>query len=1236
MAPWSSRLLNSSSRVESGSSVATVASVPESPNKNRGRARVTEADILDNAYGIPTLNTAAQHGRPGPSSSNSSTSSKPTSSHGRSMSHPFPSLFSSKKKATAPAPPDVGFFDDDDISPENNTGARSSRVPDKDFLMGKCMTCNASVSWPKGVQTFRCKVCTTVNDLQPYTPAPIDGRKTSGSGKSTTYPGLNKPQVSRVAPLSVEKTRRLAERCVTTYLINRLKHDEADTSNTLSSSPRSPTFGTTEFPQEYEYPRHFTNQTGSQAVPIRPPPPGYGNGSGDRPSMESDKRPGSRSIPYSTSSPGSFLGSHMEKRGRMGSGTYTKPLAIQPPSRSPPDPPGKFDEIMHGRQDNVAKNLFRPLEEYIIASFSQFDCINTSFSTTRQNPNPRAGSQSNLKNFMATIPDENDPQSETSLEELDPRMLMLGDIAENGSWWTGNQKEIPEKSRSQRSGDSIRTNPHCDLTTVKSPRIDWPDLNEWYHVVSNPGRIWHRKLEELISRRSSPVVQAPAAAELAEIEETITEAQSHLQRTVLKATEGLLKRPGRPLKEPDDLRFLLIILANPLLYPGNGTPSRNAGSRVLSNEQRPEANELNLPKTRGQPPSSRPPLNTAKGASGQHSGIIKRIVGLLSNTPNECHHHIVSWFARYPEGHFQRTTELVGSFVTYRLTRQHGKPREVDKPDLTSGLVPQISTSGSHNNVAAFHAALQAGQSTNKKKDTKPKPVVYSDDWQIRAAARVMALLFSANNSGLHKKGKLLSSVQSPSEYLSKSTEPSMGTPIRALAAHGQMLPTSHFYNTLLDYSDLVADFEAWESKRSKFAFCQYPFFLSIWAKIQIMEHDARRQMEVKAREAFFNSIMTRKNVNQYLLLKVRRECLVEDSLKGVSEVVGTGGEEIKKGLRIEFKGEEGIDAGGLRKEWFLLLVRDVFNPDHGMFSYDEDSHFCYFNPNSFETTDQYFLVGVVLGLAIYNSTILDVALPPFAFRKLLAAAPAAAPGATSHAKPSMTYSLEDLAEFRPSLAHGLRQLLEFDGDVETTFCRDFVADVDRYGQTIQVPLCPDGDKKPVTNSNRREFVDLYVRYLLDNAVARQFEPFKRGFFTVCGGNALSLFRPEEIELLIRGSDEPLDITSLRAVSVCENWGAPNAAEREPVIQWFWESFQKADPKDQRKLLSFITGSSCIPAMGATSLVIKLSCLGDDSERFPVARTCFNMLSLWRYASREKLEGRLWRAVHESEGFGLK
>jgi E3 ubiquitin-protein ligase HECTD2 len=333
--------------------------------------------------------------------------------------------------------------------------------------------------------------------------------------------------------------------------------------------------------------------------------------------------------------------------------------------------------------------------------------------------------------------------------------------------------------------------------------------------------------------------------------------------------------------------------------------------------------------------------------------------------------------------------------------------------------------------------------------------------------------------------------------------------------------------------------------------------------------------------------------------------------------------------------------------------VREVFDPEHGLFAYDEESHYCYFNSNSFETSDQFFLIGVVLGLAIYNSTILDVALPPFAFRKLLASAPNYTGPATTAIRPNAGYSLDDLAEWRPSLARGLRQLLQHEGDVEELFCRDFVVDVERYGETMHVPLCPNGEKRAVTNSNRREFVDLYVRYMLETSVARQYEPFKRGFFTICGGNALSLFRPEEIELLVRGSDEPLDVASLQAVATYENWGPAHGPATGGgsggggggggsgggdggTVAWFWDSFAAADWRAQRKLLGFITGSDRIPAMGATNLVIKIACLGDQAERLPIARTCFNMLGLFRYRTRRELEAKLWRAVHESEGFGLK
>jgi len=54
-----------------------------------------------------------------------------------------------------------------------------------------------------------------------------------------------------------------------------------------------------------------------------------------------------------------------------------------------------------------------------------------------------------------------------------------------------------------------------------------------------------------------------------------------------------------------------------------------------------------------------------------------------------------------------------------------------------------------------------------------------------------------------------------------------------------------------------------------------------------------------------------------------------------------------------------------------------------GMFTFDEATRYCWFNLNSFETDGQFFLIGLVLGLAIYNNVILDVHFPMVVYRKL-------------------------------------------------------------------------------------------------------------------------------------------------------------------------------------------------------------------------------------------------------------
>ncbi|MCJ1403978.1 putative E3 ubiquitin-protein ligase [Xylographa trunciseda] len=1210
MPSWSSRLLST------GSASNNNASHRATPQGHDGPLKPSSSETAPLETPLRSVTFLASEGSP--------TRTSPTSlspRHGRSISHPFPTLFGASKRKNSKADIQTNGGDIDTGDEEVEYGKPSPRTPsqtavahDMDQLLvtGRCATCDALVRWPRHLEVYRCTVCLMINDLKP---AVRDAAEVSNSNATPIADTIRRTRIPRkVLPLSLERTKRLIDQCTISVIksvVNRAAEEpEVNNTSCLGGRPRSVSAPSQQIHRDKYYPLKSSKGISAQ------------------------KYQNVRFEAYSTHDLTYNLHDSPITEGSIAHQTFdtnSTPTSHTgpPPSRAPPPPPIQRKSLPRSANAGMTKNapkkslakyVYQPLETYLTACLSDCEALNDSFDIGRPQP-VRAASEASLLSEKSKRRDVFQ-SSDAPLPGLDGKTLLLGNFAENGMWWTGSRRQYrkqdtKEASNAGKSGEK------------KTPRIDWSAVVQWYSAIFTCGEAWRTLLQSLITEHN---ISSVSLSEEEEISDLLAQGRQHLQRNFLKNIENLLRRPGRPVKTPEDCRFLLILLANPLLYPCH-RPSQDdlaPGDTAfeIMNQLKNKSMESTLQIQRNV--SSKDSYAPRGGATGQHSGIIKRIIGLMANSPSECHQVLVSWFRRFSDSQFRETVELVGGFVSYRLSRQSGRKKS-DNRDSRPELVPTMSGLGAGTS-AHLHAALGASR-TPKAPDAKDSMVVYNEDWQIKAAAKVMSLLFSANNSGRstafdhNKKNAETRKHQgntTTSEYFSKTA---------------QILPTNTFYNTLLDYADLIADFECWESRRGKFSFCQYPMFLSVWAKIHIMEYDTRRQMEVKAREAFFNSILSRKAINQYLLLKVRRDCLVDDSLKRIGEVVGTGQEEIKKGLRIQFVGEEGIDAGGLRKEWFLLLVREVFDPEYGLFLYDEESRYCYFNPNSFETSDQFFLVGVVLGLAIYNSTILDVALPPFAFRKLLAAAPTYNGPVTSLTRVPVSYTLNDLAEWRPSLARGLKQLLEYEGNVQETFCRDFVIDVARYGHIGQVPLCINGEKRAVTNSNRQEFVDLYVRYLLDVAVVRQFEPFKRGFFTVCGGNALSLFRPEEIELLIRGSDEPLDVTSLRAVASYEGWGpwaAGENGEEDPIVNWFWDAFAGVELKWQRKILSFITGSDRIPAMGATSLTIKLSCLGDNYERFPIARTCFNQLGLYRYRTRTELEAKLWRAICESEGFGLK
>lgn len=72
---------------------------------------------------------------------------------------------------------------------------------------------------------------------------------------------------------------------------------------------------------------------------------------------------------------------------------------------------------------------------------------------------------------------------------------------------------------------------------------------------------------------------------------------------------------------------------------------------------------------------------------------------------------------------------------------------------------------------------------------------------------------------------------------------------------------------------------------------------------------------------------------------------------------------------------------------------------------------------------------------------------------------------------------------------------------------RCFEVEYEAYGQAVRVELVPGGADIPVTQHNRHAFVAAYTDWLLGASIAEQFAAFATGFYRVCGGPALSLFR---------------------------------------------------------------------------------------------------------------------------------
>ncbi|XP_056147234.1 probable E3 ubiquitin-protein ligase HERC4 [Lampris incognitus] len=441
----------------------------------------------------------------------------------------------------------------------------------------------------------------------------------------------------------------------------------------------------------------------------------------------------------------------------------------------------------------------------------------------------------------------------------------------------------------------------------------------------------------------------------------------------------------------------------------------------------------------------------------------------------------------------------------------------------------------------------------------------------------------------------------------------------------GHIIQYDKFYiHELDDLVDIRNDYITWIQQQmyplghdGAVTLCRFPFVFDAQAKTTLLQTDAVIQMQMavdQAQRQNFSSMFLPvvESVNPCLILIVRRENIVGDTMEVLRKSKNV---DYKKPLKVIFVGEEAVDAGGVRKEFFLLIMRELLDPKYGMFRYYEESRLIWFSNKTFEDIDLFHLVGAICGLAIYNLTIVELHFPVALYKKLLKRNP----------------MLDDLKELMPDVGRSLQQLLDYtEDDIEDTFCLNFTVTEENFGATEVLELVPNGEDINVNKSNRQDFVNAYVDYIFNRSVAPLFESFYAGFHKVCGGKVLELFQPNELRAMVIGNTN-YDWKELEKSTEYkgEYWAD------HPTIKLFWEVFHYLPLEKKKQFLLFLTGSDRIPILGMKSLKLVIQSTGGGEHYLPVAHTCFNLLDLPKYTSLETLRFKLLQAIDHNQGFNL-
>jgi E3 ubiquitin ligase SMURF1/2 len=354
--------------------------------------------------------------------------------------------------------------------------------------------------------------------------------------------------------------------------------------------------------------------------------------------------------------------------------------------------------------------------------------------------------------------------------------------------------------------------------------------------------------------------------------------------------------------------------------------------------------------------------------------------------------------------------------------------------------------------------------------------------------------------------------------------------------------------------------------------------------------------------------------------IEVSREDIFEESYR---QIMKMRPKDLKKRLMIKFRGEDGLDYGGIAREWLYLLSHEMLNPYYGLFQYSRDDLYTLqINPNSSinpEHLSYFHFVGRIIGMAVFHGHYIDGGFAQPFYKQMLG-------------KPN---TLEDMEFVDPEYYNSLTWMLE--NDITGVIDSVFTVQHEVFGEMKTFELKPGGSDIPVTQENKKEYAKLLAQWRFRRGVEKQMQVLMKGVHEFVPSHLLRLFDERELELVIGGLGK-IDLDDWKA-----NTKLKHCSAEHPVVKWFWQIVESYDEEKRARLLQFVTGSSRVPLEGFKALqgstgaagprLFTIHLVDSCTDLLPKAHTCFNRLDMPKYETYVKMYEKLTCAVEETLGF---